>query len=830
MTCVMPARLTPNSKHIFLLCTEVAPPSRFDRIVRAAGRCHRYHDVQVHLYDCRRIAETLVDNLLASDSAIDELEEYLQPLKHIRDEHEASLLCPDPGADYVARAEVEKNIFEALDARPCVTVAGIGGSGKSQSAAAVAKARKGQYDLIIWHDAKDLVRVDQLHALPIARSGNQRNIATLLRTLRCLLVLDDLHADLDQQTLTSLCGPGSQVLITRRFAGSGAYQLPPLDRQTAEAMLTRGITENCPRQVLDRVWDTIGGHPLTLRLVNAAVRDGRASWADIEADCDAAGEFTDERQERVADRVLKRLMPAVGRELSLFAWAEQPTCDRGFARSALKPVGIRKLGSFCLTSADTGSAIRIHDVVFACLRSEPPPPVERTRELTDTLDGYISDVYDKDLELMSVSYGMRKKLESLVRSGERRATFLYCLIQGTDAAELDQSLVGDIDEYIGGLNTGGAPREISVAVALEAVESRYRHEKTASDVGSAKTLLATYIPLFDALAQLPDLSARSTAEIEHHRAKAFNLTGDKPRAIAGFEAVLSGACPLDAARLQLIRIYGRDKSKADRAQALASEILERAARNAGEVATSIVLAAIEAVPWTALRQQRAALSDKYGDLIEERIVAAAAAGSEQPYQTFASIGRYWAWAEQERFMRVWMALPRRSAHEIKRDQDRFAYGDILRYAAQRMNLPADERKKLRDEALAIFHAIQKPAPYQIRVKGQLLVEMDRYAEAETVLLEVTDLRQAPWRNYWLSKARLGLGNHPDALTDIDNALAAIDSESEYWSTFKAQRFEVRSALDDGGAVDDLREAIAACNDERYKGMLEGRLREAQERT
>jgi hypothetical protein len=688
----------PDSAHIFLLCTETAPPSRFDQIARTAGRCHRRHGVQVHLYDCRRIAETIVDCLLAGDSAIDELAEYVPPLKHIRDEHEASLLCPEPGADYVSRADVENSISKALDARQCVIVAGIGGSGKSQVAAAVANARREKYDLIIWHDANDLVRVDQLHSLPIARSGNQRNVGTLLRTLRCLLVLDDLQTDLNQQALTDLCGPGSQVLITKRSAEGGAYQLPPLDRPTAEAMLTRDVAPPCPRRVLDRVWSTIGGHPLTLRLMNAAVRDGNASWADIEEDCAAAGEFTDDRQERVADRVLKRLMPAVGRELSFFAWAGQPACDRGFARSALKPVGIRKLGSFCLASADT--VLRIHDVVFACLRSEPAHSAERDRALTDTLDRYITDIYDKDLEVVSLSYGMRKKLEALVRSGERRATFLYCLIQGSDAAALEQNLIGDIAEYVHSLTTSENPSEIAVAVALEAIESKYRHEKAASDVAGAKRLLATYLPLFDELANLSGLSARSAAEVEHHRAKAFNLTGDRAKAIAGFEAVLSGPCPLDAARLQLIRIYGRDEASAGRAEALASEILERASRDAAEVATSVVLAAIEAVPWTTLRKQRAELSTQYGGLIEERIIAAAATGSEQPYQTFASIGRYWAWHEQERFMRVWMALPRRSAEEITRDQDRFAYGDILRQAAQRMNLPSDETRAALGDARA----------------------------------------------------------------------------------------------------------------------------------
>jgi hypothetical protein len=295
--------------------------------------------------------------------------------------------------------------------------------------------------------------------------------------------------------------------------------------------------------------------------MNAAVRDG-TSWADINEDCTAAGELTDDRQERVTDRVLKRLTPTTGRELSLFAWADQPTCDRGFARSALKPVGIRKLDSFCLTSADTGSVIRIHDVVFACLRSQSPVSVERDRELTDMLDSYISNIYDKDLELVSVSYGMRKKLEVLIRSGERRATFLYCLVQGSDATELDQDLIGDVAEYIHHLVAVGNQSEIAIAVALEAIESRYRYEKAASNVDTAKAHLATCLPLFDELAKLPGLSARSIAEIEHHRGKTLNLTGDRAKAIACFEMVLSGPCPLDASRLQLIRIYGREEATA----------------------------------------------------------------------------------------------------------------------------------------------------------------------------------------------------------------------------------------------------------------------------
>lgn len=816
----------PDSRHIFLLCTETAPPSRFDQIVRTAGRCFRSHGVQVHLYDSRRIAETIVDYLLASDGAVGELAEYLPPLEYIRDEFEATQLCPNPDAAYVPRPEAEKSISDALDRAPCVVIAGIGGSGKSLTAAAIATARKERYDLIVWHDARDLVRIEQIHELPIARSGNHRNVGTLLRTLRCLLVLDDLHSNFDLQALSGFCRSGSNVLITRRSANAEDYSLPPLERVAAESVLNRDTTETCPQQIFDRVWRTVGGHPLTLRLMNAAVHEG-ASWSDIGEDCGAVGEFTDANTERVADRVLKRLAPAAARELSLFAWADQAACDRGFARAVLKPVGVRKLSSFCLTTADTGSGLRIHDIIFACLRTELPVSSERARELVDALDEYIREVYDKDLELVSLSLGMRPTLEALVRSGERRATFLYALIQGSSAADLDPGLIGDVSEYVRDLSSADADTqdEIAVAVALEQIEAEYRHHKTVSDVETAKKQLATRIPLFDALMQLPRLTVRSRAEVEHHRSKALNLTGDKERAIAGFETVISGSCPLDAARLQLIRIYGKDPAKADRVQVLASQILERAEQAPNEVATSVVLATVEAIPWTKLFGERAGLSKKFGALIEERVISSALAGSEQPYQTFAVIGRHWAWDEPERFIRIWTSLPRRSPEEMKTDQDRFAYGDILRQAAQGSGLPEEERAKLRSESLSLFESIAKPTPYQIRTKGQLLVDMGRCEEAEEVLLSVADPKQEPWRCYWLSKARNCLGYRSVALNDIDTALSLIDSSNEYWSTFKAQRFEVRVGLTDSMASEDLREAIAFCKNERFKHVLETRLEE-----
>jgi hypothetical protein len=209
-------------------------------------------------------------------------------------------------------------------------------------------------------------------------------------------------------------------------------------------------------------------------------------------------------------------------------------------------------------------------------------------------------------------------------------------------------------------------------------------------------------------------------------------------------------------------------------------------------------------------------------MIEERILTAAIAGADQAYQAFAVVGRYWAWNEPERFKSAFNSLPRRSVAEAARDYDRSAYGEILLEVGGATDLPAQERTQALEDSLQFFEAIEKPSPFQLRKKGELLVKMSRWADAEAALSHL-DAKQEPWRSYWLAKARLGAGRAQDALADIDAALSKIDASSQYWSTFKALRYEIRETLGEQGAIDDLREAAATCQNDRYKDVLEKRL-------
>jgi hypothetical protein len=292
--------------------------------------------------------------------------------------------------------------------------------------------------------------------------------------------------------------------------------------------------------------------------------------------------------------------------------------------------------------------------------------------------------------------------------------------------------------------------------------------------------------------------------------------------VKAFESILAGPCPLQATRLQLLRIYAKQKKYPDRVQALVSEILRAAQQNPREVASSIVLGSIESLSGAVPHDRQKQIYADYGEMIEERILTSAMAGAEQAYQAFAVVGRYWAWNEPERFKSVFNSLPRRSVAEAARDYDRSAYGEVLLEAFGVTDLPTEERTQALEDSLHFFEAIEKSSPFQLRKKGEVLVKMSRWGDAEATL-EALDAKQEPWRSYWLAKARLGAGRTKDALADIDAAPAKLDSSNQYWSTFKALRYDIREALRDPGAIDDLREAAANCSNERYKTVLEERL-------
>ena len=806
--------LHPNATHIHLLSNQQPGPKPYGDATRAAGSWADERGVEVTIYDGRRIATEIVSDLLPNERAIDELAEFAPRLRQIQEEFAANNALPTPSQAYRQREIVETEIVAMVTAQPVTYIAGIGGSGKSQVAAAVARKLRSSYDSAYWIDAQGLTAIEELRATPIARGGSARNVASLLKNLRCLLILDDLTCQWDPQQLIALCGSQSRILITQRSSSPGCYPLPTVDEGIARAILEFGV-EACPDPAFKAIYDVVGGHPLTLSLINGAVAEGW-SWADVAEDCGSCAEYVDDRNDRVASRVLGRVLGNLTRETALFRWLGSPQCDRLFARYFLRVPGLQKLERFCLISASSPGVVRLHDIVFACLGGFDPPTAETGLEMENALDAYLTnEAYNSDLDLVAVARASRGKLEQLMRSGREWSSFLLALLSIWSPQELDRAMIGDPMRFLRGI-AGRPPTCAEVSLPLEAMECLYRSDKeiyfdTAKD--NLQLRLSTWV---EELKRIPGLSPRSRLDVSHHEGKALKLLGKIDEAKALFESVVAADPNHYAAKLQLIRILSSAPEGIERAVKLVESIFHAASESPSAVTTSVLLASIADFAGMSDRSEESArIWAQYGPMFKERIIHAGNVDSDLAYTSFAPIARYWAYNNPADFRDVWESIPMRAPDESQNDGERFAIGDVLREAAARLPLHDSERSQLQRDALVWMTSLKKPAAFHKQTLGKLYVEMGQFEAAKEVL---KPLPPNAWVKFWLAKAELGSGNDSVALLLIDEALANLTAQ-KFRSTFLSVRHDIQRALGAREAVNDLDQAIASCENEKFKGEL-----------
>jgi tetratricopeptide (TPR) repeat protein len=799
----------PSARNIFLLSGQRRRPQNaasFETRVRAwpdmAGKT-------LHLWGAEEIASRLVEELVFSDTVVRRLARYLPELQRIRDEEAVSRLAPAPDRTRLVRPEVEAELARRLAAGPVVTISGIGGLGKSAAAAAYAADKEADFDLVIWLDTGEVRRIEQFQALTLVRAGETRNVTALLRTRACLLVVDNADPGLSAQDLSALCGPRSRIILTQRAVTPGSYELPLLTEGEAAGLLPQEGAL-CPPEVFGVIWSTVGGHPLSLALIAAAVTQQGATWAEIALDCQAVGEL-DDRGERLADRLLGRLRTTLERELSVFAWARQAVCGQEFLAHVVQPLGIRKLRGHGLTAAHRSGVVRLHDVVFAVLSADWCS-VARSRELEAALERYlIAAATEAGPQLWTTGRILRPKLEQIVADGARQPAFRYALLSVWDPAELRPELVGDpiadADEL-----AGRSPGPLAVMGIIEAIELLFLSDKLEGDE-VAKARLHERLPVFDKLAALPGLSDRQMAEIEHHRGKALKRLGDASAAATQFERVLAGPVPMHETRLQLIDIYRTDPAKVERTTQLVDEILDEQ-----DVSYSVLLGVIERLPWGS-GEWRAGLIQRHASAIEGTIVEAADVGVQQAFSAFAALGRYLSTEEPEMFQRILGRLPKPTPESLQTDSDRFAWAEIYSEAAR---APGADAPALRAQALALYESEVSPQRFHLQRRAELLIDMARAVEAEALLRQRDDLESSEWLQRLMARARLAQGDAADALAWLEKALARLKAE-RFRSEFLELRFDIRTALGDAGAPEDLRSARAASQKVAEGARLDARL-------
>ncbi|MFJ4085393.1 NB-ARC domain-containing protein [Pseudomonas psychrophila] len=802
-------RKHPNVQNIYLVSSQTATVQEVNTAKERVSAWPGLQNRTIHYYDARRIAEVIVDELLLDDAAVRALVEHLPVLERVLNEHQATLILPAVDPCRVELRTVEQAIETALnDANPVVAISGLPGSGKSDAAAAYVNGRGNRYQTPIWVEGAELTRVSDLASLNLWRGGADLNVAGMLRTRHCLLVIDDLPPHISLNDLKPLVSPGSHILVTRRETEVGDIEIPALTPSEAREILDRNMATPCPEAVLKALMTVVGGHPLSLALVNKAVSAG-IPWSEIAEDCGSLTELADGR-ERLADRILGHLKSLLSAELAVFEWVGQSSCDRRFLRSIIRLPGMLKIGGQGLLAADRPNVVRLHDVVYASLKVQGWLTPERAADLDQQFEHHLTVLIEEEsLALRVLATNIRTKLETAAKTRFSPAV-LVALLTVWRPEEMKPDVLESPEAYLDRLKERATPVSyVEVRLILEAIESWYRFEKVKS-VEAAKDQLEIRLSLFPRLLALTFSHPRSLAEAQHHWGKALKILKHTEAAAEQFEAVMAGPIPLEATRLQLIRLYGDE-----RAVALADEILT-AAQTPQTVSSSVVLGVVENLSWakgSALNN----LFDKHTELIEREIIEAADAGLEQAYTALASVARHWSWHDPARLKRVFDTIPVPSA-ETADDQASGAIGEVLLKLAKSQWPPNRDQQH---EAVRYYNSIIQPAPYQLQKHGEVLIDLQQFPEAETVLRRIPDHDADAFVSHRLSQVRLALTDSPGALILIDAAIRNLkEDQQKYLGTFLAHRYKVRNAQADPDAVADLDKAIALTPPGKYRSSLE----------
>ncbi|RIX31858.1 hypothetical protein [Sphingomonas edaphi] len=791
----------PNARRILLIAAERKRPIAADDFKKKVLAEPRMNGRSIGILGAQTIAGLIVRKLLFNDAAIEELSQYLPVLAELRDEAARDRLFPTLQSQHSPRPFINAEISQRLASSPCLILTGIGGSGKSAAATAFGVESVQNYHLRIWLEPEEYRGATALQGMPLVRGGAKRNIANLLKRQRCLLVIDDPSHDIEQAQLATLCGPGSHVLVTARASLAGEYRMPELTPEEGQAVLNGYLEEPCPPEIFAKVWATVGGHPLSLALMNAAIRNG-ATWEDLALDCREVGQLADPQQ-RLADRLLDRYRSVLRDELSFFRWAGRPESDYRFAREAILPAGIRKLNDRALTSSDRPTAVRLHDVVFASLSSLDWWRADEDSRWNNMLECYLAKTCDlNDLSFRTAALSLRDRLFALVNSGDRRPAYVLALLEVTSPESSEEIAVENPVNRAKVVSAAGrSVHPLLIREIIETFEWQYlRAKHDGSDQASA--YVKEGLGLFTDLLSLPGLTSRQRSEVRHHFGKALAWADRHEDAWREFEAVLASDAPLDASRLQLMRGYKREGEN-EKAIALGEEVISAAEAQPNKISPSLLLAVLQAIPWREKAARELILRPRQ-DFIVRTIIENAKAGLEQAYGTLAAVARYWSQESPAVLEDVLQAVPRPDIARFESDDARAEFGDVMFEYGR--SLGSDGGAALQ-VALDLFESSAGLSPFHEQRKAELLIELGRAGEAEPILRARGDLETNCWIQRLIALALARQGRPVEALHWIDLALdnqACCSRFHEFWE----HRFEIRAALGEGDAMDDLRTAGA----------------------
>jgi len=802
----------PHVKLVWLLAAASGSPSHRTETDNKIAKWQLANPgVEVRLLSGREIATYIVDNL-DSDALVSDLQERLPSLTQLAEENALSHSLPDLSRPYVPRPEIESLSEAKLESRRYVILSGLSGTGKSDLA--VQLAHKVDVDSRIWLDASTFQRPEDLMSVALHRRGVVHNVRHLLRERRSVVVLDNLTLLWSEEQFRKILGPNSFVIVTSQDGGKrdDIVVVGNAEEAVARQMLELSASQPCPNPIFDRVLQATGGHPLLLRLLGRLAATNGNNWDLVEQSCDTIVTHGMDQNEKVCKRVLKQHVPALEDELAFFLWCDSPSVDAALLTRCLSPLSADNLNTRQVLAATSDRTVRLHDIVFKSAKSEVNLTPQRLARYRIGLHQFIIEEDRKEGFVLERVARRHYDLLFHELTRARSPAILYALAR----ARMDSSVISAFGDLLSEARAidGSAADEIAVRAIIEAIEATYSltaEEKTKKE---AQELLRSLMPAFEMM-EKASLPRRMLQDIRHHRAKMLTRLNEMDEAEVIFRELLTEDDSLHATKLQLIRLLARDRKT--QAMVMAEDLI---GRPMGEVAPTVTIAA-----WVEVARMKSEAVANRIDEIRTTLRSASAGYVAAAYGLVAQVGSYIAYNHPDAALALFDEI-KNGEPTFRSDRERLDWARAHVVAAKALleRSASETGKDLLARACSTYEVVKvgSMSEYHLNQYSEALLLLDRPYEAKVVLERASADGRSEFWFYRYAQAQFRIGDVNDAYASIDRAMSLLKDE-KYRSAFLAVRYDVRVAMNDDSAKDDLVLAVSLASDEKYKRHLQERL-------
>ena len=818
-----------NPECVILFSNQVCTQSQGMNLGNYINRIEKDKHVEISWFDGQKISEYIIKDCLQDNLFIQKIQDYLPVLGEIQMLLTNNARMPVLPDNYAVHDNLEA-LKKQLYRNRCLYIYGISGIGKSMLAIELAEAIQSEFDTLYYVDGTKINSSADLEAVELFGTTGKINIVGNIKRSGTLLIIDDLKADYDRvaDELLECCNSGSCVILTSQtdINNKGICYKMNFPTEEQSRIILEYQTVSCPKKVIEIIKEKTNYHPLLLTLINQMAQEEQ-NWTFVEDELKHCPDFETDSGVRVCEHLLRHYLPVLQNEFEVINWLDCQYMNKDLLKKMVGNSGLRKLKRRALIYEASAYSLKVHDIIFSCIKEVTEGRKQYQEEFLEFFGQYIGN---KNASYHQAIHLHQERILKIIEQEKKPgiALYLYLNIWPNDA----HGIVSEIkmDTYMAETYEYRDEDLYALYSVVQLIECLYRKYKGSWE--ERKTYAKTQIGSFLKLMHIKNAPDEFITYVKHHLGKLYVYIGDDT-AISIFRELLEKQPEKYEAKLQLGKLYRKDKDKREQGERLLCEIIDAYAEGK-ELGMTLVLAAYEEIKNTKDEKlKQTYFVDKYDDFASA-VQTMALEKFDQPYRVLAGASRIYTYNHPEYLQKLVESIPFPSVREIDRKYA-FAiaetykeYGKSLLWETPGVEDNLKAAKVYFEQAEVFYNACGNgKIPYNLISHAENLNKLGQYEKAAELLRDDTrfmDERNKPFREYRYAEALYGLGEeqYKEALVHINNALAS-ENIDKYRSAFEEQKAKILYGIDpfqeDWKKVYEHAIAIA---DDKYRKALQVR--------